>query len=216
MILLNLRRDVRFIRRGKSYSLNKGDSLKMHWLRLLPILMLRLTAAIPAFGAGTGQPGWVEELDRTMVECGQKIDRAYPPLHIAKSSLDLQSISLSSGQDVFVVIQLTEPQEGVKEIFWMAKDLKSAQAFIQVLKKGAFERLLIRRSTQIAHRALVHHKVLLFLGLSLGKRDPQYEDTLEKIEGFLDDLKHCPTPSLIRVFNPCIRCPIEKIERSIF
>jgi len=78
MILLNLRRDVRFIRRGKGYSLNKGDSLKMHWLRLLPILMLRLTAAIPAFGAGTGQPGWVEELDRTMVECGQKIDRAYP------------------------------------------------------------------------------------------------------------------------------------------
>jgi len=78
MILLNLRHDVRFTRRGKSYPLNKEDSLKMHWLRLLPILMLRLTAAIPAFGAGTGQPGWVKELDRIMVECGQKIDRAYP------------------------------------------------------------------------------------------------------------------------------------------
>ena len=185
----------------------------MNWLKVLPLLAAPLTVVISVF-AGEMPSEWGAKFNSSLEKCGEKIDHAYPPLHLSRSALDLQTLSVSQGQKFLVNVRLSPPREGVEEIFWIAKDLESAQAFVDVLKTGTFKSLLIDRASKSAHKALNHHKIFLLLALSFGGRDPKHDETLRKMHQFIRDLENCPTPNLIKIFNPCLRCPIKKIENG--
>ena len=185
----------------------------MHWQNALMGLISSL-ALVSSVSAGDASTEWGAKFNETLEECGEKIDNAYSPLHVSHSALDIETLSISSGPPVLVSVKLLRPLQGVNEIFWTAKNLESAHAFVDVLKRGTFKRLIVERAKKSAHEALNKHKIFLLLALSFGDRDPRHDETLKKLHQFVLDLQNCPTPNLIKIFNPCLRCPIKAIEKT--
>jgi hypothetical protein len=190
-----------------------------HWLIrwaqwFLLVCGLVCVVGNPVFGKELEYTDWQGEFSRRVKECGKILDQAYPPLQIPVSALNLDTLSLSTRPELVVEVELKEPREEVKKIFWRAKDHLHGQTFIEDVQSGQFQSFLIERSARGAGPALKHHSTILLMGLSLGKRDPKYDETLRKLSQFLQDLNHCPTPNLIKIFHPCTRCPIKEIAKS--
>ena len=168
----------------------------------------------PAFGKELKHTDWQGEFSRRVTECGNILEKAYPPFQIPVSALNLDTLSVSTREDMVVEVELKEPLDEVQSIYWRTTEPQHGQSFIDDLQSGRSQSFLIKRSRRGARAALQHHSTMLLLGLSFGKRNPKYDETIRKLDQFLQDLNHCPTPNLIKIFHPCTRCPIGEIGKS--
>ena len=168
----------------------------------------------PAMGKDLEYTDWQGEFSRRVQECGKILDQAYPPIQIPVSAVNLETLSVSKSKNFVVEMNLNEPQEGVTTLYWPATSLEQENTFLEDVRTGRYQSFFITRSQRKASVALQHHSTMLLMGLSFGKRNSKYDETIKKLNQFLQDLNHCPTPNLIKVYHPCTRCLIEQMINS--